>query len=510
MLRIIYHNLNKLCMKCRVRYSRRRRSKKSKIIVTVANKSRQNGTQLEKLSETVDDEKKIQVKTIRIATFNTALFSMAPAVPRNIKEESVREDSEGKDSPQVPVKTDLKLKSAIGFSSGPSMQVPRSILKPFPSFNDSTSTSVKNSKEKLNYGEGSDSKLRLRVTINLPENEISLSQMRHPRPHVIQDPSSSRHGRRGRTISDAGPSYHSKTLSSGDSPGPNKHPMSPISDCGLSPRPYENLNRNRSIFEVLRELDADLLALQEVKAEEEKGMKPLSELAEALGMIYVFAESWAPEYGNAVLSKWPIKRWNVQKVVDDSDFRNVLKVVVDVPTIGDLHFHCTHLDHLNEGWRMKQVMAMMSRDDAAHILAGSLNSLDTTDYSQERWEDIVKFNEDRGKPSPRGDVTKLLKAKGYTDAKHFTGECESVVILARGQEVQGTCKYGTRVDYILASQNAPYKFVPGSYEVVSSRGTSDHHIVKVDIQSQEPMKPTRQKKTIRIRQPPSKGIWQIK
>ena len=47
--------------------------------------------------------------------------------------------------------------------------------------------------------------------------------------------------------------------------------------------------------------------------------------------------------------------------------------------------------------------------------------------------------------------------------------------------MQGTCKYGTRVDYILASPNSPYKFVPGSYAVVSSKGTSDHHIVKADV-----------------------------
>uniref|UniRef100_A0A2P2QC92 Uncharacterized protein n=1 Tax=Rhizophora mucronata TaxID=61149 RepID=A0A2P2QC92_RHIMU len=26
-----------------------------------------------------------------------------------------------------------------------------------------------------------------------------------------------------------------------------------------------------------------------------------------------------------------------------------------------------------------------------------------------------------------------------------------------------------------------YKFVPGSYSVISSKGTSDHHIVKVDV-----------------------------
>lgn len=48
-------------------------------------------------------------------------------------------------------------------------------------------------------------------------------------------------------------------------------------------------------------------------------------------------------------------------------------------------------------------------------------------------------------------------------------------------DVQGTCKYGTRVDYILASPNSPYKFVPGSYTVISSKGTSDHHIVRVDV-----------------------------
>lgn len=47
--------------------------------------------------------------------------------------------------------------------------------------------------------------------------------------------------------------------------------------------------------------------------------------------------------------------------------------------------------------------------------------------------------------------------------------------------MQGTCKYGTRVDYILSSPDPLYKFVPGSYSVLSSKGTSDHHIVKVDV-----------------------------
>ena len=77
----------------------------------------------------------------------------------------------------------------------------------------------------------------------------------------------------------------------------------------------------RSVLDVLKEVDADIWALQDVKAEEEKGMKPLSDLAFGLGMNYVFAESWAPEYGNAILSKWPIKRSKVQKICDEQDFR---------------------------------------------------------------------------------------------------------------------------------------------------------------------------------------------
>ena len=68
----------------------------------------------------------------------------------------------------------------------------------------------------------------------------------------------------------------------------------------------------------------------------------------------------------------------------------------------------------------------------------------------------------------------------------------------------------------MTSPNSPYKFVPGSYSVFSSKGTSDHHIVKVDLvkvtstaaeenfnkKSQQP-----KQKVIKVTQSsPSKGI----
>ncbi|XP_059648724.1 uncharacterized protein LOC132294739 [Cornus florida] len=387
----------------------------------------------------------ISERPIRIATFNVAMFSLAPAVPKAEKSVVfVHEDDQ-----YVKVGSQAKSMNSL----------PKSILKQSPlhpaiNYPEHLSEQVKLTKAKL------------RVSINLPDNEISLA-----------------HNKVLGVVEDEKDGCSSKILSTEHK---SQVPMrSPV--CfppGMSMINYMDdgsLRGSRTILDVLREVNADILALQDVKAEEEKNMKPLSDLARALGMKYVFAESWAPEYGNAILSKWPIKRWKVQKIFDDQDFRNVLKATIDVPRIGEINFFCTQLDHLDESWRMKQINAIIQSNDYPHILAGGLNSLDGSDYSLQRWTDIAKYYEEIGKPAPKVEVTKFLKGKGYADAKDFAGECEPVVIIAKGQSVQGTCKYGTRVDYILNSSDLPYKFVPGSYSVISSKGTSDHHIVKVDI-----------------------------
>ena len=181
-----------------------------------------------------------------MATFNAALFSMAPALPKGARE----------------------LGEQNGVASKANSR-PRSILK--------QSQSVKKTAE-----ESVGSRQKMRVSINLPDNEISLLRSRQS--------SFSEHDKEGL-----------KAWSWG---GGGAHVS------------------NRTVVEVLKEVDADVLSLQDVKAEEENGMKPLSDLAAALGMNYVFAESWAPEYGNAVLSKWPIKRCVSHQIFDQTDFRS--------------------------------------------------------------------------------------------------------------------------------------------------------------------------------------------
>lgn len=383
-------------------------------------------------------------KSIRIATFNVAMFSLAPAIQKDEESGAFSHGKEYNAAMKSPLLTNVQ--------AGTANYYPKSILKQSPLH------SSLGSPENLSKHKQSRSKLK--VSINLPDNEISLAHTKFL--SIVKD---------------------EKEGSSNLITGGNVLMRSPVClpSSLLNWWNEESFKSSRSIAEILREVDADILALQDVKAEEEKGMKPLSDLAAALGMKYVFAESWAPEYGNAVLSKWPIKRWKVQKIADDDDFRNVLKATIDVPWAGEVNFYCTQLDHLDENWRMKQISAIIQSNDSPHVLLGGLNSLNGSDYSLDRWKDIVKYYEDLGKPTPRVEIMKFLKGRGYTDAKNFAGECEPVVIIAKGQNVQGTCKYGTRVDYILASPDSPYKFVPRSYSVISSKGTSDHHIVKVDI-----------------------------
>ena len=45
----------------------------------------------------------------------------------------------------------------------------------------------------------------------------------------------------------------------------------------------------------------------------------------------------------------------------------------------------------------------------------------------------MQYYEEIGKPTPKVEVMKFLKGKQYADAKNFTGECESVVVVAKGQ-----------------------------------------------------------------------------
>lgn len=284
MLKLLNRRLKRLYF--RIRWPVRRRRSEPKIVIQklrkLTSKSSSSQTETKKEPTSVNGSPAavhpkgeighfLPGKPIRVATFNAALFSMAPVVPK--QEKGSNFDYENDDFSKV-----RRSMSELNHTR------PKSILKQSPLHSSSGKTTENLTKQQKF------AKSKLRVSINLPDNEISLLRSRRMSFKDDENDDGSLTKTRARV---------SSRSNLGDIYG----------------------RSNRTIVEVLKEVDADILALQDVKAEEEKEMKPLSELADALGMNYVFAESWAPEYGNAVLSKWPIKRWKVQKIFDDTDFR---------------------------------------------------------------------------------------------------------------------------------------------------------------------------------------------
>ncbi|KAG0468514.1 hypothetical protein HPP92_017842 [Vanilla planifolia] len=303
---------------------------------------------IRQLATTTTTDKYSSLPLIRIATFDVAMFSMAPAAPN----------------------------AAHTFPAPAKIDYPKSILKRNPIF----STSKRRS-----------------VSINLPGEQITVEKSRHLGSAAYRELHQNENG---------------------------KSPA--LAELGFVDKRRKS---EKSVLQVLLEVGADVFALQNVKAEEEKGMRPLADLAEGLGMKYVFAESWAPQFGNAILSKWPVKKSTVLKICDG----NVLKVSIQVPSAGEVSLYCTHLDHLNEEWRMKQISAILRSSNGHHILVGCLNALDKTDYSEDRWNDVVKYSEQSGKPRPKTELMRFLKGKRYIDAKDYAGECEAVVVIPKGQ-----------------------------------------------------------------------------
>jgi endonuclease/exonuclease/phosphatase family metal-dependent hydrolase len=122
--------------------------------------------------------------------------------------------------------------------------------------------------------------------------------------------------------------------------------------------PWER--RQPAIEATLRDVDADLIALQEVWSADDGDQA--GGLAEALGFEYAYAarsDVDGVRFGNAVLSRWPIAgtEWRPLPAGDaDAENRLVLRADIDGPR-GPIQFFCTHLnwrfDH--SGVRQEQV-----------------------------------------------------------------------------------------------------------------------------------------------------------
>lgn len=141
------------------------------------------------------------------------------------------------------------------------------------------------------------------------------------------------------------------------------------------------------IADIIREMDADLIALQEVDMETDRigGLNTMEYLAHELSMNYAFGKNLnfqGGDYGNGILSKYPVVSMVNFHIPSykSGEQRGILKVVVDYNG-EEIAFWNTHLDHRTDDTERREsvriIHAMIKNVKTPIILAGDFN--DTPD-----------------------------------------------------------------------------------------------------------------------------------
>jgi endonuclease/exonuclease/phosphatase family metal-dependent hydrolase len=229
------------------------------------------------------------------------------------------------------------------------------------------------------------------------------------------------------------------------------------------------LEKSDNIQCVLDDNFIDVCGMQEVS-----GLQALKRAFNQDQWVCMFDGGY-PTYGNGLVfrkSKFTIKKQITHTLKPTPGKKTAFEVwLEDIkhPT-NVLRIFVTHLDYKTEPQRMRELSNLneiiTSGDcrDSPHIILADLNSLTLSDYSKQQWDTIVQTRKANNWEAPQTEVTSTLAKWGYVD----------VLSVCKG--VTGTCRFDTRVDYVL-TRGLMHKH---SF-VVDSLGSSDHKVVVVDL-----------------------------
>ncbi|KAF4654214.1 hypothetical protein FOZ61_008406 [Perkinsus olseni] len=203
----------------------------------------------------------------------------------------------------------------------------------------------------------------------------------------------------------------------------------------------------------------DVLCLNEVSIKDRR----LDQLTRHLGEEYksFFFSTTAnknPEFGNAVITRLPVKSAcripleGGSKVLWRGEAVQIIRngVLVD---FDDFSVCCTHLDHMRESERVKQVDGLIEQlrerlcPETPHFIMGDFNELSSEDYTTGEWSNLKQRHENFGWPFESDEVTERLLRADYVDVLRSCGDLRKT---AHTQE--DTPLY--RIDYAWASAAA--------------------------------------------------------
>jgi endonuclease/exonuclease/phosphatase family metal-dependent hydrolase len=155
------------------------------------------------------------------------------------------------------------------------------------------------------------------------------------------------------------------------------------------------------IAALIREVDPDLVALQEVdsvtvRTERVDQAAELARLTELRAVFGGFMEYDGGAYGMALLSRWPLTESINLRLPDGAEPRTALSATVTSPKTGrvlrfvGIHFYQSEAERLAQAVRLE---ALLSRQDLPTILAGDFNSTPESEVMArlgESWTIVAK------------------------------------------------------------------------------------------------------------------------
>lgn len=242
-----------------------------------------------------------------------------------------------------------------------------------------------------------------------------------------------------------------------------------------NPETYKN--NVEDLVRVLSPLNLDLLAGQEVL----EGDK-WAQFCQRLSLPFsVYGSSGTSFFGNGFASRHPIASHStfVSKVVASGGCRSLLECTLagDHPFVQDRKFGVTHLDHMSEKDRIKQIEDFDPVSKNIDILMGDMNALSKGDYTENYAEkNIIQVRQRSSWERPYFDLTKLItKYWSYQDAFKLINP-DAV------DEQVVTCRFHTRIDYIFLRPKQNDRWMLKECFIHDTQGATDHHAVVATFQ----------------------------
>ena len=208
--------------------------------------------------------------------------------------------------------------------------------------------------------------------------------------------------------------------------------------------------RQPAILECLRDLDADIVALQEASSREPDQLEWLH--AELGYHVVASPQGVDDRYGvvNGLLSRWPIisSRWEYLDVGDMPPHRTVLQAIIESPS-GALPVVCTHLSHGFDKSelrtrQLRQIAALVAEmrlepDVLPPLLLGDLNAVPEADE--------IRMLTGRGAAAVDGLV--------FSDVWEHAGSGPGATYAAANPHVTDSAWPERRLDYIMVGWPRP-------------------------------------------------------